>query len=235
MADNRFFEKFPEIKAQSGIGSALYVQEEDGLYGFVLPLETTPGVGTTPESIDIDVTTEDYIGKIPGKSTLEDKENEFFYHRDSIRRLMSLKGSEKNWLVINSDMTGNKFTATLNFVPNDGTSGDPLKGTMKLTPKTIDGYVDNVYPLLKPTARPASALDNVIKLASGATYTIPFITNPADATITATVETSGIATASITDGNLVITASSAGSTVIAITISKTGYYNWVTTTLVIVE
>ncbi len=232
----RFYEVVPENRAQLGLGSALYYKTADmSKYAILIPLETVPAFASSSETIEIDVTTAPYNSKLEGKTTLEDKEVDFFVHRDSIRRLNAIKGQVVSLLRINSDFTGEKATGTVSFTQQDATSGDPAKGTIKVVLNTYDGIIDNVYDLLMPTVKFTSAIDAVVNVADNATATIDVTTDPADATVTVASETTAVATVAYASGTVTITGVAAGSSVITITAAKTDYASWTTTVLAIVE
>lgn len=224
-----------ELKAQSGIGAMLFAMNDSGLFSLYIPLETVPSAASTPDSIDIDVTSSDTITKIKGKMTMEDKETEFFLHRDSIRKIKKSVGKTEKFLIVNPDFTGYRFDADVSMAQNDASSGDPLKGAIKFTPKMDGGFIDNVYDLIQKTAKFKSAVEPVIALdKTTGTYTTVIETDPADADITVKSETEAVATAAYEDGKVTVTGVKSGSAVIAITASKTGYASWETTMLVIV-
>lgn len=137
----------------------MYSKNATGKFSIVLPLETVPVASAAAGSIDIDVTTVPFIGKIEGKASLDEKESEFFVHRDSIRRLQELKGKTTEFLVVNPDYTGYRYNGTVSIAQSDATSGDPLKGTMKIIPSEDLGFIDDCFDLLQQTAKFASPID----------------------------------------------------------------------------
>ena len=60
-------------------------------------------------------------------------------------------------------------------------------------------------------------------------------TNPATATVTATSETIGVATATYTDGKVTITGVEEGSAIVRLEVSANGYATWTRTIHVVVE
>lgn len=229
------YEKFDDTKVKSGIGSALYVKNATGKYNILLALETIPSVSGSPESIEYDVTTSETKGKIAGKTTLEDKEVDFYWHRDNIRRLEAVKGKELSFLKVSSDYTAEKFTGSVSYYSQDFTSGDPEKGTMKITPRTYDGTIEDCTPLLQRTCHITSAIDGIVNLAVNATKEImPELSNSAG-TITATTSSESIATVAVASGKVTITAVASGSAVVTLKTSAENEASWETTVLVVVE
>lgn len=229
------YEEMKELKAQSGLGAMLFAENSNGKFSLYIPLETVPSVSSTPDSIDIDVTSSSVITKIQGKITMEEKETEFYLHRDSLRKLKKSKGKTEKFLIVNPDFTGYRFDADVSYTQNDAKSGEALKGTIKITPKNDGGFIDNVYDIIQRTAKFKSAIDPVVELESTTgTYVNVIETDPTDATVQATSETSSIATATCSGGKLTITGVKSGSTVITLKASKEEYASWETTILVIV-
>lgn len=231
----KFYEQFPENRAKSGIGCALYAKNASGKFSIVLPLETIPVASAAAGSIDIDVTTVPFIGKIEGKASLDEKESEFFVHRDSIRRLKELTGKIVEFLVVNPDYTGYRYNGTVSIAQSDATSGDPLKGTMKIIPSEDLGFIDDCFDLLQQTAKFASPIEPTLLLKKGEKYEATIETDPADATISAESNSTSCATGTVTGKKLTVTGVAVGSAVISLKASKDGCAPWVTTIHVVVE
>ena len=231
----KFYEQFPENRAKSGIGCALYSKNATGKFSIVLPLETVPVASAAAGSIDIDVTTVPFIGKIEGKASLDEKESDFFVHRDSIRRLQELTGKTTEFLVVNPDYTGYRYNGTVSIAQSDATSGDPLKGTMKIIPSEDLGFIDDCFDLLQQTAKFSSPIEPTRVLKKSEKYEVTIETDPADATVTAESDASGCASATVTGKKLMVTGVAAGSAVISLKAAKDGCASWVTTIHVIVE
>lgn len=226
------YEKINELRAHSGVGVCLYARNENNYYSLFIPLETAPSVMSTPTSIDIDVTSSDEITKIEGKMTLEEKEVDFFMHRDNLRRLKKYANKGIiDFAVVNHDYTAIKFSATISYKQNDATSGDPLRGTIKITPVKSDGFVDDFYDLIQPTAKFINAIKPIVHLGDtvGDKFETTIDFDPADATCTATSENDTIATAQLTGKNLVITRVAKGSAIVVLKVSSEGYADWETT------
>ena len=231
---SRFFQAVDEKRAVSGVAAGFYMKDSSGKYSILLPLETVPSIASTPESIDIDVTTSDVIGKIEGKVTLEEKEVDFFMHRDSAKRLETIKGTQQEFIVLFPDFSGWKFTGTVSYAPQDATSGDPLRGTFKITPTTNDGFVSNVYDLLRKTCLFASIIQPFVELAVGDTLDINIQLSDAAGTFASTSNATGIATVVDAVDKITITAVAAGSSEVTLKSMHTAQASWETTILVIV-
>lgn len=234
------FEQFNDGRVQSGIGSALYVKlPSETLYSIALPLEGVPMIVGAPESIEFDITTSPTKGKIEGKIVLDEKEVGFMAHRDNFLRLNDLIDLELNFLAVNSDYTGWKYTGTIRYRQEDTTGGDASKGTIKIIPRSAETKpIDDVRPLLMPTVKFASGISPKIDLATATGKAEIIIeTLPSDATLAVSTNQEGGFTAAFgtaADLNkLTITGTNAGTAVkygiVTITASKTGYASWKTT------
>lgn len=236
---SRFFEEFSERRATAGLGTALYYKTGDMTkFAFLMALETVPSFASTTESIEINVTTSPVNTKVAGKKTLEDKEVEFFTHRDNFRKLTSLKNKKVDLLRVNPDFTGERAVGTIDFTQNDATSGDPNKGTFKVTLSDYIGLIDNVYDMLQPTAMFVSPIDDVVELDSSQlskTFVLDIETRPTGATVSATSETSAVATVQVSGKKLTITPVKKGSSIVVVKASMSDYASWETTILVIVK
>lgn len=219
----------------SGMGSCLCYKNESGKFSVLVLTETVPAFASTPEAIEAKYTTSDTTTKIEGMKTLEDKEFEFFVHRDSINRLEKLKGKELELLRVNADLTGERVNGTLSYTMSDSQNGEAQKGNIKITPTDYIGYVENVLPLVQATVTFKTPIDWKCELdKTDGTYTKDIELNFAEGTFTATVKDSTIATAAVSDNRLTITGKAEGSTIVTLKASCEGYASWETTILVIV-
>ena len=232
-----FYEKIDDLRAQSGIGAALYVKEEgSGKYRFLIPLASVPLMLGAPESFEYNITTSPTKGKVQGKLELDDVDFEFLAHRDNFRRLDEVKGKALPYLVINSDYTGWKYIATLSYKQESPTASDIAKatGTLIGTSAEVDP-IEDVMPLLMPTVKIASKVPSAV-VAETATGKVEFTveTLPTAATITVTSNQTGGFTAAATDKKVTITGTNASTTaavtgVVYIKAALTDYAPWTTT------
>lgn len=227
----KMFEQFQELRATSGVGAALYAKNLSGYYSLFMPLENVPNPLGTPDSIDVDVTTSNTITKVEGRESANDIECEYFLHRDNLRRLDKWKEKGTcDFLIVYPDYTGVKFSATIANTAGEATGGDTIKGTMKLTPRKIDGFVDNCYDLIQPTAKFTNGISSTVELtAEESEVTLLVETDPADADVIAVSENDTIATASLSGNKLTITRVKDGSCIINLSVSKEDYAGWETT------
>lgn len=235
------YEEFKENRAVSGVGAGLYVKDEtDGKYCLALLLETVPSVAGTYNTIEVDVTGSNAIGKILGKPTIDDKETTFLLHRDNILRLMELANVQRDWLIVTQDFLGQGFTGTVTYRFDDLTSSDSAKGTMSLTATSIDSEpILNVLPLLKKTVKFTEAIPSKIALkTTDVSKEIDVALDSSTATCVVTSDTSNI-TGTYSDGKVKLTITTglkAGdSAIVKIKASDTGKASWTTSIVLIFE
>lgn len=234
----QLYEEFGDSRVITGIGSALYYKNGSGKFSLLLPLETVPSIASNPESIEFDVTTSTTKGKINGKVTLDEKEVDVYNHRDNMRRIKALEGKTLEFLKVSPDYSAERFTGTVSITPQDSTSDNPEKATMKIVPKSSEGFIENCYDLIQPTCHFSSEIESVVYLNSASkdqTFKATVELIPADGTVKATSLTPSVATVTCTGGDLVITPVAKGSCIVELEASKEEYAPWTTTILVIVK
>ena len=118
---------------------------------------------------------------------------------------------------------------------NNTDVGSLEQGQLTITPTTKDEYVENCFDLVEDTVVFTSSIDEVVTIVGTGTKVINVTTNPSDATISATSDTEGTATASVSEKAVTITGVKAGSAIITITATKSGYASFKRTVLVIVK
>lgn len=210
--------RFEELRAKTGMGSALYAKLPafSGKFGLIFPMEKVPSPSGDIESVEIDVTTSTTKTKIDGKETLNDMEFEVFAHRDNLDKLEEMNRKTYEFITANHDFTGERFFGTVTYKSGERTSGDPSKCTVKVTPTSKPVYIRNILPLLIPTAK-FGAIESMITLSSKtATAELDITTDPVEATITAKSENVGTCTATITGKKLTITGVAEGSTIVSL-------------------
>lgn len=220
-------------------GSGLFVKKANGKYSLLLPVEGTGENGATPNQLDKTAIGNKQATSVEGRQDNPQKTMPFFTHRDNIRVLNALKGQTVDFLRVLPDFTGVKYSGTISYKWNNTDVGSLEQGEITITPTSSDEYVDDCYSLLEDTALITSAIDEVVEIAANGTKVYNVTTNPADATLAVASETTGVATVALGTGSnnhtATITGVAAGSAIIKITSSKTGYADFVRTVLVIVK
>lgn len=129
-------QKYCDPKTMSGYGSQLlYKDATETLYHILLPLESAPSVFGSVDTFDYDLLTCKTKGKVEGKETLDQKDVEFMWHRDNVRRLEELQGKVLDFMVVYQDFTARTFSGTIKVRPNDA-GADIMRGTFTITPNT---------------------------------------------------------------------------------------------------
>lgn len=221
-------------------GSALLIKKDNGKYSIFLPIEGTGENGSTPAQLNKTAVGNPQATSEEGRTENPQKNLPFFAHRDNINILESVKGQVKDFMRLLPDFTGFKYSGKASYMLNNTDVGALEQGQLTITPTTPDEYVEDCYSLVEDTVVFTSGIDDVVYVAStgdNKTKTISLATNPADATITATSDTTGTATVnySSSTNSVTITGVAAGSAIITLTAAKTGYASFKRTILVVVE
>lgn len=231
------FNKLEELKARAGKGSGLYTThfQSDGLYAMFLAFIKVPFIKKSLGTLEVKVACSDTITKVEGITTLEEAETTIYLHRDSIRMLEKLDGKTIPLLVMLGNFTGWKYSGAISYTPNDVEMDALMEGTVKITPATTPEYIDDCFPLVKPTAQFKSVIPENVELETTTGKYEQEVEMKLDgSTFTATSGKDTIATATVTANKLVITGKTAGSTVISLISAMAGCASWETTIHVIV-
>lgn len=222
----------------SDVGTALFVKGTNGKYHFFIPVTNMPATGSAPDQAEKTVTTDQKKTYIKGRQDNPQKEFSYYTHRDNILKIKQQmeKGNSFDFLQLNPDFTGNKFSGSISSYQDEVSVGNNLTGKLVITVSQSDEMTTtNVYDLLEDIVVFENEVPDTIYLASDGSYEITLATNPAEATIAATADTAGVATAQATQKKVTISAVAAGSCLVTIKATATGYYEGMTTILVIVE
>jgi hypothetical protein len=244
--------KFEENRAQLAYGSALFVKkasDTDGKYYLLLPGETTPFVVGSNDTVEFDILQSPTKGKLMGKATIDDKEVEFMLHRDNVYRIEQFLDQTLDFLSVTPDGLGYKATGEISYRANDGTSGDPFKGTFTIVCKSADKTaVMDIRDMVKDTVLITNAVPYSLDIGTASnevtiegteddfTITTAVKNNDGDTvttfTATAGSVSNGVGKVTISKG----TGATAGShAILYITVSKTGLADWTTTILLNAE
>lgn len=216
-------------------GSALLMKKANGKYSILLPVEGTGENGSTPAQLDKTAIGNAQATSVEGRTENPQKTIPFYTHRDNLRVLEGIKGETHEFLRLLPDFTGFKYSGTVSYMANNTDVGALEQGQITITPTSKDEYVENCYDLVEDTVVFTSSIDEVVYLEGTGTKIINVSTNPADATVTAESETSGVATATADGNAITIKGVTAGSAIVEITATKDGYASFKRTVLVIVK
>jgi len=216
-------------------GSALLMKKENGKYSILLPVEGTGENGSTPAQLDKTAIGNAQATSVEGRTENPQKTIPFYTHRDNINILENIAGENHDFLRLLPDFTGFKYSGSVSYMANNTDVGSLEQGQLTITPTTKDEYVENCFDLVEDTVVFTSSIDEVVTIVGTGTKVINVTTNPSDATISATSDTEGTATASVSEKAVTITGVKAGSAIITITATKSGYASFKRTVLVIVK
>ena len=216
-------------------GSALLMKKENGKYSILLPVEGTGENGSTPAQLDKTAIGNAQATSVEGRTENPQKTIPFYTHRDNINILENIAGENHDFLRLLPDFTGFKYSGSVSYMANNTDVGSLEQGQLTITPTTKDEYVENCFDLVEDTVVFTSSIDEVVTIVGTGTKVINVTTNPSDATISATSDTEGTATASVSEKAVTITGVKAGSAIITITATKEGYASFKRTVLVIVK
>ena len=217
------------------IGSALLSKKANGKYSLFLPVEETGENGSAPTPLIKTAIGNRQNSSVEGRTDNPQKNVPFYLHRDNLRIIEENKGKVIDFLRLLPDFTGFKYSGTVSGMANSTGLNALEQGQLTITPNSQDVFVDNCYDLVEDTAMFTSAIPDVMYLNGTTPEIVTLSTEPADATVTATSETPATATATYSDGRVTITGVANGSTIVELTVSKTGYASFKRTILVIVE
>lgn len=216
-------------------GSALLMKKSNGKYSILLPIEGTGENGSAPNQLDKTAIGNPQSTSVEGRTENPQKQMPFFAHRDNINILEEIKGENHEFLRLLPDFTGFKYSGTINYMLNNTDVGSLEQGQITITPTSKDEYVEDCYNLVEDTVVYTNSIDEVVTLEGTATKEITLSTNPADATVVAVSSTTATATATVSGKTLTITGVAAGTSIVTLTASKSGYASFKRTILVIVK
>lgn len=216
-------------------GSALLMKKANGKYSILLPVEGTGENGSTPAQLDKTAIGNFQATSVEGRAENPQKTIPFFLHRDNIKILEGIAGETHDFLRLLPDFTGFKYSGQVSYMANNTDVGSLEQGQITITPTSKDEYVENCYDLVEDTVIFTSGIDEVVTIEGTGTKEIALTTSPADATVAAVSDTAGVATAAVASGKLTITGVAAGSAIITLTASKSGYASFERSIFVIVE
>ena len=217
-------------------GSALLMKKANGKYSLLLPIEGTGENGSTPAQLDKTAIGNRQATSVEGRTENPQKTIPFFAHRDNIKILEDIKGETHEFLRLLPDFTGFKYSGQVSYMINNTDVGGLEQGQITITPTSSDEYVPNCYALIEDTVA-FESIDEVVTIKGTASKEMTITTTPADATVSVSTEAGGnsYVTASYSTGKLTLTGVSAGSAVVTLTGSKTGYASFSRSILVVVE
>lgn len=175
--ENAFFQ-YKETRALSGYKSAwLYKDPDLGKYCLVGATETVPYVFGDKDTFEFDILQSPTKGQVEGKPSLEAQDIEVLHHRDNAYRFNKMKGKTIDFMTVNGEFMGYKFSGTLDYRPNNA-EADVNRATVTITPMSADATpVYNARPEIAETLCFASAIKATVKV--GEEFDISVVQNTA--------------------------------------------------------
>lgn len=215
-------ERYYTDKGVLSKGACLMVQDAtDNKYFMLIPTTDMPATKGAPATQEKTVLTDGSVTSVEGLQTNEQKTYTFNYHRDNLRQLNKYKGKQLSFMERNADNTGEKYKGSMTYGRSALAVNGIQQGQMFITVSESDeNPVDDVRDLIKKTAIITTPLSDIVL--TGTESTIINIETSELATVTATSESTTIATATYTEGKLTITGVAKGNTLIDLICSATG-------------
>lgn len=237
--ENSFFQ-YNETRGLSGYKSAWLVKRTGAdKYSLVGATETVPYVFGDKDTFEFDLLQSPTKGQVEGKPSLEPKDIEVLHHRDNAYRFGKMKGKVIDFMTINAEFVGYKYTGTLDYRPNDA-EADVNRATVTITPmsaQTIPIYDarDEVEETLyfansiPATITAGETVDFSVEQSATISFDIKKIAPITNAETAATKDTDfSEVTGSGNENKRTFLTSG----LYAITVSATGYASWTTTVYV---
>ena len=232
--DNNTFFQVKEARALSGYRSAWLIKGDNGKYSLVGATETVPYVFGDKDTFEYDLLQAPTKGQVEGKMSLESQDIEVLHHRDNAYRYEKLKGKVHDFMVINAEFVGYKFTGTLDYRPNNA-EADINRATVTITPMSASVTpIFNARGDIEETLCFANSIPATVKV--GEKIDLSVVQSSANVTVSAKSIAGGTnaetdATASVSTTNIsAVTISAEG--LYALTVSASGYAPWTTTVYV---
>lgn len=220
------------------LGAGLFNKKSNGKYSLFLPLTGTGENGSAPDTLEKTVIGNASKTYVKGRQDNPQITIPFYAHRDNYRILNEAKKYTQEFIRVNPDMTGIKYSGEVDYKTNNTDVGSLIEGELSITVKKYDGYVDNVADLIENTAIIESEVPEEVYVTAtgdGNTYSFTVETNPSSATVTAVSETASVATVAVVDGTVTITGVAAGNAIIELTTSATNCASFKRTIMVYVK
>ena len=220
------------------LGAGLFNKKSNGKYSLFMPLTGTGENGSAPDQLEKTVIGNPTKTYVKGRKDNPQITIPFYAHRDNYRILEAVKNTPQNFLRVNPDMTGIKYSGEVDYKTDNTDIGNLIQGELSITVTQYDGYVDNVSDVIENTAIITNEIPeevNVTTTGTGNTYSFDVETNPSTATISAISETTSVATVSVSGKTVTVTGVAAGNAIIEITTSATGNASFKRTLMVFVK
>lgn len=223
-----------DTRAMTDIGAAIFVKR-GGATKYSLWLATTniPATGSAPEQVETTVNTSRKKTYTYGRQDTPQKECTFMAHRDNFEILKGDYNKQLDFLQINPDGTGWKFSGFVSFYQDEVSVGANLTGKAVITVSSSEELPTiNVADIIEETVTFISSVPADVEIKGTGEETINVVNDPADATLSVESDTTAVATATATGNSIKITGVKPGSAIVKVTAKKTDCADGVTHILV---
>lgn len=217
------------------LGAGLFNKKSNGKYSLFMPLTGTGENGSAPDQLEKTVIGNAAKSYVKGRIDNPQISIPFYAHRDNYRILEAAKATPQDFLRVNPDMTGIKYSGEVDYSTDNTDVGNLIQGTLTITVNNYNGFVDNVSDIIENTAIITSTVPEYLKVTTtgtGNTASFTVDTVPSNATITAVSETTSVATVAVSSKTVTVTGVAAGTAIIEITTSATSHAPFKRTLLV---
>ena len=163
ITSNDFF-NYEEARALSGYRSAwLYKPTGEDKYSILALTESVPYVFGDQDSFEFDILQSSAKGQVEGKPSLEPVDVEVLHHRDNAYRFEKLKNKTIDFMCINGEFVGYKFSGTLTYRPNTA-EADVNRATVTITPMSAQATpIFNARGMIRDTLKFATVVPATVK------------------------------------------------------------------------
>jgi hypothetical protein len=236
LTNKNAFWQFDENRAKAGYKSAWLVKKPNADKFSLIGLTTTvPYPFGDTESFDINVLQSSTIGKVEGKFSMENVDVPVYHHRDNAYRFNKLAGQVLEFMSINSEFVGYKFTGTLKYKPD---SAEASENTATVTVTPLSGSEIPVYDARSEIIE-TLCIAGVIPETVQVGQTVDFSVKQPNASLTFAVKKIAPSTNVETNAVEAVDYSFTGNKIsfvstglMAVTISADNYESWTTTVYV---
>lgn len=211
-------------RAYTDIGAAVFIKRANGKYSLFVPVTNIPATGAAPDQQEKTVTTDVVKTYIQGRQDTPQKEFTCFAHRDNFNELKAAYNKENEFLQINPDGTGWKFSGFVSFYQDEVSVGNNLEAKYVVTVTDREELpLNDVRDLIEDTAVIASIIPDTIEISGTGTNEFNVVTLPSTATVTAASDAATVATVAYSAGKVTVTGVADGNCIITLTTSATNY------------
>ena len=238
IGENAFWQ-FEETRAKAGYKSAWLVKDPDdtnanGKFALIGLTTNVPYPFGDTETFDINVLQSSTIGKVEGKTTMDNVDVPVYHHRDNAYRFNKLAGKTLEFMSINSEFVGYKFTGTLKYKPDTAEASEntatgtvtPLSGSEVPLYDARNEIIETlcIKGVIPTTVKTGTAVDfSVVQTSTSLTFKVKKIAPSTNVETDATLTTDY--TVGTSDNK--ITFKTTG--LMAVTVQAVGYGSWTTT------